>query len=148
MAEDSYPVLLKKAFAADVAARGLGVYKATGAYSPEDTAELAGVFTNGPDLPLSVDRCLVLTTLTPFDDGGPANRVTPLQLTDRLPGSRDDAENRFEAFRSAYHGRERVILGPLSFRRIQLVSSLFISADTQRRVGYFITFHLYGRQVA
>ncbi len=144
---DSYPVRLKKAFAADVHERGLGLYKPTGGYTKAETAVLAGVLTRGPDLPTTFDRCLVLTTLTPFEDDGPANRVTPLQLTDRLPGTRDDAENRFEAFRDAYHNRRQVMLGDLPFRRIQLVSSLFITADTQNRVGYFMTFHLFGRQV-
>lgn len=144
---DSYPVLLKKALAADLHDRELGLYSPDTAYTNESTATLAGIRTNGPDMPTTFDRALVITTLTPFADGAPANRVTPVQLTDRLPGSHDDAENRFEAIRDAYHGRRQVTLGPLTFREIRLVSALILSADTQGRAGSFITFHFYGRQV-
>jgi hypothetical protein len=140
-------VVLKKALAADLAERGFGVYKPEGAYTKADTAELAGIRTNGPDMPTTFDRALVLTTLLPFEDGNRANRVTPVQLTDRLPGGRTDAENRFEALRDAYHGRRQVTLGPLTFREIRLARALIVSADTQGRVGSFITFDFYGRQV-
>lgn len=143
---DSYPVLLKKAIAADLDANGLAVYQPTTAYTNASTAVLPGVVTAGPELPTTFDRCIVLTTLTPFDEGR-GNRVTPVQFTTRLKGGRTDAENQFEELRDHYHDRHNVLLGGLSFQKVLLNSSLFISADTQGRTGYFLTFHFSGRYI-
>ncbi|RFA12165.1 hypothetical protein B7R22_17200 [Subtercola boreus] len=144
---DSYPVTLKKSLAVYLASGGLGIYKPVEPYTPAETAVLPGIFTNGPDLPLTIRRCLILTTLTPVLDGR-ANRITPVQIRTRLPGSRNDAENVSEHLLDALHNRDQLALPPLTFRTVEQVSSLFISADANGLVGFFQTFHFHGRQVA
>lgn len=143
---DSYPVALRVALAADLAAHDHGVL--AGSYTPASTALKPGISKNGPDLPTTYDRALVITTLTPFDDGR-WNRVTPVQFRLRGPvgGNRDDIENAMEAIRDLYDGREQFTLGGLTFRIALHANSLYITADEKGRHGFFQTVHLHGRKV-
>lgn len=143
---DSYPVVLRTALAADLAAHEHGVYP--GPYTQANTATKPGISKNGPDLPTTYDRALVITTLTPFDDGR-FNRVTPVQFRLRGPigGTKDDVENAMEAIRDLYDGREQFTLGDLTFRIALHANSLYITADEKGRHGFFETVHFHGRKV-
>ncbi|CAN5424867.1 hypothetical protein BH09ACT9_BH09ACT9_00710 [soil metagenome] len=138
--DDSYQVVLKKNLATYLAAIPVGVYKPAAPY----LATERGIFTTGPDVP-TLNEFISLTTLTPFDDGR-WNRVTPVQIRSRIVGTRNDADNLFELIDGSLHDRERLQLGPLTFRIVQRNSALFISADQTKRVGYFQTYYFHGRK--
>jgi hypothetical protein len=144
--DDSYPVLLKRGLAQDLATAELGVYKPVGAYTATDVATLPGIKTDGPGLPLTFDRALVLTTLTPFMDGR-FDQVTPVQIRTRVVGGRTDAENLMEAIRDRFHGRSSFALGTLTFQKSLQVNSLYIDDDGKGRCGYFQTIHFVGRRI-
>jgi hypothetical protein len=143
---DSYPVALRAGLAADLAAHDHGVLASS--YTQASTATKPGISKNGPDLPTTYDRALVITTLTPFDDGR-FNRVTPVQFRLRGPvgGIRDDIENAMEAIRDLYDGREQFTIGDFTFRIALQTNSLYITADEKGRHGFFQTVHFHGRKV-
>lgn len=143
MPDPSFPVLLKKGIAGDLAATDLGVYKTGEPYEPDEL----GIFTNGPELPTTVKNCIVLTALNQFYDG-PRNRVQPIQFRIRVEGTLDDANDLAEAIRARYENRRQFTLNGLTFRYAEFARALPITDDGQGLAGYFTTIHFFGRQLA
>ncbi|MFF1875736.1 hypothetical protein [Kitasatospora herbaricolor] len=139
---DSYPVRLKRGVAQFAADHGLGVYRPTGpAYSNPER----GVFTNGPELPTTIDNCIVLTALSPTFDGR-ASVITPIQFRYRVAGSVIDAENLGQRIISTFDLLERTVFGGVLIGLVEYRNALAFTPDSISRPGGTVTFYFHGRR--
>ena len=140
----AYPLRLKRGVAQRAADAELGVFRLTG---PKYVDPECGIFTNGPDLPTTMDRCLVLTALDPTPDGR-ANLTTPIQFRYRLaPGSSaTDAENYGWRVRETFEQLELVTFGGVRISLVEYRNALPFTADASGRPGGAVTFYFHGRR--
>lgn len=140
----SYPVRLGRGVAQFAADADLGVYRLTGA--PYTDPEV-GIRTDGPDLPTTFDRCIVLTVLDPTPDGR-EDLITPIQFRYRLaPGATTpDARNFGWRIRETFEHLELVRFGDVRISFVEYRNALLIPADTVGRPGGTVTFYFRGRR--
>lgn len=140
----AYPVRLKRGVAQHAADHGLGVFRLTG--DPYTNPEV-GILTNGPDLPTTIDRCIVLTALDPTPDGR-ENLITPIQFRYRLaPGATTvDAENFGWRIRETFEHLEHVVFGAVRISFVEHRNALPFTADASGRPGGTETLYFRGRR--
>ncbi|MGB3413627.1 MAG: hypothetical protein WBA28_02815 [Microbacteriaceae bacterium] len=142
--DDTYPVLLKKGVAAYLDVLGIGIYKSTGAYTPEETITLPGIVTSG-EVPTTFDNCIVLSTMRPVFTGR-ADIETPIQVFARRRGTRSDIENFSETILNALNDKSHMVLNELPISFIQYRNGLIFERDTQGRYASNQTFYFRGRK--
>lgn len=140
----AYPIRLARGVAQYAADAGLGVYRLTGA--PYANPEI-GIRTDGPELPTTIDRCIVLTVLDPTPDGR-ENLITPIQFRYRLaPGaSGADALGFGWRIRETFEHLERVTFDDVRISFVEYRNSLPFTADSSGRPGGTVTLYFRGRR--
>ncbi|MDN4598455.1 hypothetical protein [Leifsonia virtsii] len=140
----AYPVRLARGVAQHAADAGLGVFRLDG---PKYTDPEVGIFTNGPELPTTIDRCIVLTVLDPTPEGR-ENLITPIQFRYRLaPGATPtDALGFGWRIRETYEHLERVVFGDVRISFVEYRNSLPFTADSSGRPGGTVTLYFRGRR--
>lgn len=138
---DTYPVILKRGIALFAAEQGLGVYRSDTPYTPAER----GIFTNGPDLPTTLDNCIVLTALSPTFDGR-ENMITPVQFRFRIVGSVIAAENFGQRIIATFDLLERQVFGGLRISLVEYRNALAFTPDSNGRPGGTVTHYFHGRR--
>ncbi|SFN66147.1 hypothetical protein [Mycetocola miduiensis] len=137
----SQEVELKRALAQYLHDQQVGVYKAgTIPY----TATERGIFTNGPDLPTTLDNCIVLTSRRPIPEGR-SNLVFPIDILSRVKGNRIAAGNLAGFIFDALDHKEGVPPG-MHISWAWEFSRLDYSADSNGRTASIQTFYFRGRR--
>lgn len=141
---DAYPVRLLRGVAQHAADAGLGVYRLPG---PPYTNPEVGILTNGPDLPTTIDRCIVLTLLDPTPDGR-EDLITPIQFRYRLAAgaSNTDALAFGWRIRETFDQLERAVFGDVRIAFVGYRSALPFTPDANGRPGGTVTFYFLGRR--
>ena len=140
---DSYPVLFARALAQHLDDENVGLYKTTGAYTPQETATTPGILL-GDDFPTGFDNCIVINELQPVPDGR-ANIVWRFQLLSRVKGTRAAARNLAWSIFEALDHRENVPAG-FDVSWVWLFNQLPFTADSQGRRSTAQTFYFRGRR--
>jgi hypothetical protein len=140
----AYPVRLARGVAQHAADAGLGVFRLNG---PQYTDPEVGIFTNGPELPTTIDRCIVLTVLDPTPDGR-ENLITPIQFRYRLArgATATEALDFGWRIRETFEHLERALFGDVRISFVEHRNSLPFTADSNGRPGGTETLYFRGRR--
>lgn len=137
---DSQELLLKRGLAQYLHDLSIGVYKPVGSYGASER----GILTNGPDLPTTLDNCIVLTSRRPIPDGK-ANLIFPIDTLSRVKGNRIAAGNLAGLLFDTLDSKENVPPG-LHISWCEEISRLDYSADANGRSSTIQTFYFRGRR--
>lgn len=137
---DSQGLELKRALARYLHDEQAGVYKAVGSY----LATERGIFTNGPDLPTTLDNCIVLTDRKPIPEGR-SDLIFPIDVLSRVKGNRIAAGNLAGVLFELLDHKEGVPAG-LHISWAWETSRLDYSADSSGRSSTIQTFYFRGRR--
>jgi hypothetical protein len=145
MPDDSYPVLLERALAQAIHDSSVGFYKTSGAYTTaEATLARPAIHTNGPDLPTSIDNCIVITQLEPMIEGR-GNIVWRFQIFSRVKGTKVQAKNLAWALFKLLDHKQGIPAG-FHISWVWMFSQLAFTADSNGRHSTAQTFYLRGRR--
>lgn len=142
---DAYPVLFDRALAQALDDLEVGLYKPTGTYTTADaTLALPAILVTGPDLPTTLDNCIVLNQLDPIVEGR-ADLVHRVQVISRLKGTQVQARNlAWELFTALDH-KEQIPPG-FNISWVWLFSELRATKDSSARYTTYQTFYFRGRR--
>ncbi|GAA3730096.1 hypothetical protein GCM10022239_03380 [Leifsonia bigeumensis] len=142
---DSYLVLFDRALAQALDDLELGLYKPTGTYTAaESTLAKPAILVSGPDLPTTLDNCIVLNQLDPIIEGR-ADLVHRVQIISRLAGTKTQARNLAWSLRVALDQKEQIPPGfYVSWSTI--FSELAATRDESGRYTTYQNFHFRGRR--
>ena len=142
---DTYLVEFDRALAQTLDDLALGLYKPTGIYTAaESTIALPAILTGGPDLPTTLDNCIVLNQQDPIFEGR-ANMVHRVQIISRLKGTQVQARNLSWGLFTALDHKERI---PADFNIswVWLFSELRATKDSNARYTTYQNFYFRGRR--
>ena len=142
---DTYLVEFDRALAQTLDDLALGLYKPTGVYTAaESTIALPAILTGGPDLPTTLDNCLVLNQQDSIVDGR-ANLTHRVQIISRLKGTRNDSRNLAWALFMALDHKEQIPAG-FNISWSWRFSELHTNKDSNARYTVYQNFWFRGRR--
>ncbi len=141
---DSYPVLFERALAQALETAGLGQYDLTEVYTAASATVANPAILMGPNLPTTLDNCIVITALEPIPDGR-ANILWRYQMLGRLKGTKAQIKNLAWNMRVALDHKQNIPSG-FDVSWSWVFSELLFSPDSSGRQSFTQTVYFRGRR--